>query len=131
IETYEVEIERMRSESITRESEKRRLAEIVKSLGDGRAVVGSEAGAREGRVSLPTIHLPLLLPFWFYLDFCVLSSRPYSLFYIPIHTRNRSNVLMLTFYYHRTCGKICLTPRQRHGNKQRNRTGNSETKSFG
>lgn len=82
IETYEVEIERMRSESITRESEKRRLAEIVKSLGDGRAVVGSETGAREERVSLPTIHLPLLLPFWFYLDFCVLSSRPYSLFYI-------------------------------------------------
>lgn len=52
VETYEVEIEKLRSESITRESEKRRLAEMVKSLGDGRTVVGSETGAREERVSL-------------------------------------------------------------------------------
>lgn len=50
IETYEIEIEKLRTESIARESEKRRLAEMVKSLGDGRAV-GSDAGAREERVS--------------------------------------------------------------------------------
>ncbi|KAK2812178.1 hypothetical protein FQN50_001536 [Emmonsiellopsis sp. PD_5] len=49
IETYEVEIERLRSESISRESEKRRLAEMVKSLGDGRVAMGSDAGAREER----------------------------------------------------------------------------------
>ncbi|KAK2757875.1 Anucleate primary sterigmata protein B [Arachnomyces sp. PD_36] len=49
IETYEVEIEKLRSESITRETEKRRLAEMVKSLNDGRTVVGSETGAREER----------------------------------------------------------------------------------
>jgi hypothetical protein len=50
IETYELEIERMRSETIARESEKRRLAEMVKSLSDNRAGE-SEAGAREERVS--------------------------------------------------------------------------------
>lgn len=50
LETYEIEIEKLRSESIARESEKRRLAEMVKSLSDGR-VVESEAGAREERVS--------------------------------------------------------------------------------
>jgi len=50
VETYELEIERMRSETITRESEKRRLAEMVKSLSDNRAGE-SEAGAREERVS--------------------------------------------------------------------------------
>ncbi|KAL2009233.1 hypothetical protein VTN00DRAFT_7427 [Thermoascus crustaceus] len=48
MEQYEVEIERLRSESIARESEKRRLAEMVKALGDGRPI-GSEAGAREER----------------------------------------------------------------------------------
>lgn len=58
IETYELEIERLRSESIARESEKRRLAEIVKSLGEGRQV-DSDAGAREERVSyyIKTSHL--------------------------------------------------------------------------
>ncbi|GAD92163.1 anucleate primary sterigmata [Paecilomyces variotii No. 5] len=50
METYELEIERLRSESIAREGEKRRLAEIVKSLGEGRQV-DSDAGAREERVS--------------------------------------------------------------------------------
>jgi cob(I)alamin adenosyltransferase len=55
VETYEVEIERLRSESIARESEKRKLAEMVKTLGDGRANVGSDAGAREERVS-DTLH---------------------------------------------------------------------------
>lgn len=49
METYEVEIEKLRSESITREGEKRRLAEMVKTLGDGRKG-GSEVGAREERV---------------------------------------------------------------------------------
>ncbi|OJD21414.1 hypothetical protein ACJ73_07245 [Blastomyces percursus] len=49
IETYEVEIERLRSESISRESEKRRLAKMVKSLGEGRVGIGSDAGAREER----------------------------------------------------------------------------------
>ncbi|KAH1802511.1 hypothetical protein KXX36_005918 [Aspergillus fumigatus] len=46
-EAYELEIERLRSESIVRESEKRRLAEIVKALSD--RPIGSEAGAREER----------------------------------------------------------------------------------
>jgi hypothetical protein len=50
VETYELEIERMRSETIARESEKRRLAEMVKSLSDNRAG-DSDAGAREERVS--------------------------------------------------------------------------------
>lgn len=49
IETYEVEIERLRTESFARESEKRRLAEIVKSMGENRPA-DSEAGAREERV---------------------------------------------------------------------------------
>ncbi|KAJ5306629.1 hypothetical protein N7508_005644 [Penicillium antarcticum] len=48
VETYELEIERMRSESIARESEKRRLAEMVKSLSENRAGE-SDAGAREER----------------------------------------------------------------------------------
>ncbi|KAJ5152882.1 Anucleate primary sterigmata protein B [Penicillium canariense] len=48
VETYELEIERMRSESIARESEKRRLAEMVKSLSETRSG-GSDAGAREER----------------------------------------------------------------------------------
>ncbi|KAM5490643.1 hypothetical protein MaudMau93_002449 [Microsporum audouinii] len=48
IETYEVEIERLRAENITRESEKRKLAEMVKALGDGRSGI-SESGAREER----------------------------------------------------------------------------------
>lgn len=50
VETYELEIERLRSESMAREGEKRRLAEMVKSLNDGRPV-GSDSGAREERVS--------------------------------------------------------------------------------
>ncbi|KAF3479886.1 anucleate primary sterigmata protein B [Arthroderma uncinatum] len=48
IETYEVEIERLRAENITRESEKRKLAEMVKALGDGRSGI-SDSGAREER----------------------------------------------------------------------------------
>jgi hypothetical protein len=49
IETYEVEIERLRTESMARESEKRRLAQIVKTMG-GNKTASSEAGAREERV---------------------------------------------------------------------------------
>lgn len=52
VETYELEIERMRSENIARESEKRRLAEMVKSLSENRTG-GSDAGAREERVCYP------------------------------------------------------------------------------
>ncbi|KAJ5999176.1 hypothetical protein N7451_006986 [Penicillium sp. IBT 35674x] len=48
IETYELEVERLRSESIGRESEKRRLAEMVKSLSENRPGA-SETGAREER----------------------------------------------------------------------------------
>lgn len=51
METYELEIERLRSESIARESEKRRLAEMVKSLSNGRPI-GSDVGSREERVSI-------------------------------------------------------------------------------
>ncbi|KAE8144369.1 hypothetical protein BDV25DRAFT_167008 [Aspergillus avenaceus] len=47
-ETYELEIERLRSESIAREGEKRKLAEILMSLSDGRPI-NSEVGAREER----------------------------------------------------------------------------------
>lgn len=59
VETYEHEIEKLRSESLARESEKRRLAEMVKSLSDGRPI-GSDVGAREERVSvLQTWSFPL------------------------------------------------------------------------
>lgn len=51
IESYEYDVERLQNECILRESEKRRLAEIVKSLGDGRSVRGSEVLTREERVS--------------------------------------------------------------------------------
>jgi chromosome segregation ATPase len=50
IETYEVEMERLRSEVFAGENEKRRLAEIVRSMGESRPA-GSETGAREERVS--------------------------------------------------------------------------------
>lgn len=61
IETYELEVERLRSESIGRESEKRRLAEMVKSLSENRTGA-SETGAREERVST----VSLLLSMFFY-----------------------------------------------------------------
>lgn len=48
LETTEIEVEKLRTENITRESEKRRLAEMVKSLGDTRAI-GSDVGSREER----------------------------------------------------------------------------------
>lgn len=56
VETYEIEIERLRTESIARETEKRRLAEMVKSLNESRSG-GSEGGAREERVSFHTFYL--------------------------------------------------------------------------
>ena len=55
VETYESEVERLRSEGLAKETEKRRLAEMVKSLNDGRQV-GSEVGSREERVRV-CIHL--------------------------------------------------------------------------
>lgn len=55
VETYETEVERLRSEGLAKETEKRRLAEMVKSLNDGRQV-GSEVGSREERVRV-CIHL--------------------------------------------------------------------------
>ena len=48
IESFEVEIEKLRSETMTKETEKRRLAEMVKSLGETRAA-GSDVGSREER----------------------------------------------------------------------------------
>lgn len=50
VEIYEQEVERLRSDGLAKESEKRRLAEMVKSLNDGRQV-GSDVGSREERVS--------------------------------------------------------------------------------
>ena len=50
-ENYELEIGRLRSESIAREGEKRRLAEMVKSLSGGRQI-GSDVESREERVSI-------------------------------------------------------------------------------
>jgi Centrosomin N-terminal motif 1/Micro-tubular organiser Mto1 C-term Mto2-binding region len=48
MESFEVEIEKLRSESISKETEKRRLAEMVRSLGETRAA-GSDVGSREER----------------------------------------------------------------------------------
>jgi hypothetical protein len=48
LETTEIEIEKLRSESMARESEKRRLAEMVRSLGDTRTAT-SDVGSREER----------------------------------------------------------------------------------
>jgi Centrosomin N-terminal motif 1/Micro-tubular organiser Mto1 C-term Mto2-binding region len=48
VEVNEIEIEKLRMESIARESEKRRLAEMVRSLGDTRGGV-SDVGSREER----------------------------------------------------------------------------------
>lgn len=47
--TYEIEIERMRHESTTRESERRRLAEVLKKVGERRGPE-SDIGAREEMV---------------------------------------------------------------------------------
>ncbi|KAJ5767952.1 hypothetical protein N7533_000535 [Penicillium manginii] len=49
VETYEIEIERLRTESLARESEKRRLAEMVKSLNENRTGGSDDADAREER----------------------------------------------------------------------------------
>ncbi|KIW43610.1 uncharacterized protein PV06_04696 [Exophiala oligosperma] len=48
VEVNEIEIEKLRSESLAKETEKRRLAEMVKSLGDTRAAT-SDVGSREER----------------------------------------------------------------------------------
>lgn len=47
--TYEIEMERMRHESTTREGERRRLAEVLKKVGERRGP-GSDIGAREEMV---------------------------------------------------------------------------------
>ncbi|KKY25065.1 putative anucleate primary sterigmata protein b [Phaeomoniella chlamydospora] len=49
VETYEVEIRKMRTDMMSRESEKRRLAEVVKSLGEARTTGTSDVGSREER----------------------------------------------------------------------------------
>lgn len=51
IETHETEIERLRTENMAKESEKRKMAEAVKSMGDSRPGT-SEAGSRERLVRL-------------------------------------------------------------------------------
>lgn len=48
VEMNEIEIEKLRSENFAKESEKRKLAEMVKSLGDTRAAT-SDVGSREER----------------------------------------------------------------------------------
>jgi Centrosomin N-terminal motif 1/Micro-tubular organiser Mto1 C-term Mto2-binding region len=48
MESFELEIEKLRSESIAKETDKRRLAEMVRSLGETRAA-GSDVGSREER----------------------------------------------------------------------------------
>ena len=48
VEVSEIEIEKLRHENMAKESEKRRLAEMVKSLGDTRAAA-SDVGSREER----------------------------------------------------------------------------------
>ncbi|KAK5328428.1 hypothetical protein LTR93_002213 [Exophiala xenobiotica] len=48
VEITEIEIEKLRSENLAKETEKRRLAEMVKSLGDTRAAT-SDVGSREER----------------------------------------------------------------------------------
>ncbi|KAI9825380.1 MAG: hypothetical protein M1819_000546 [Sarea resinae] len=48
VETYELEIEKLRSESVGRENEKRRLAEVVRSMGERTSRgVDADIGARE------------------------------------------------------------------------------------
>lgn len=50
IETYEIEIKKLREESIARESEKRQLAEMVKALNERKDSGASDVSAREERV---------------------------------------------------------------------------------
>jgi hypothetical protein len=51
VETYEIEVEKLRREAVSRESEKRRLAEVIKGIGERKGVEG-DLGAREEIVSL-------------------------------------------------------------------------------
>lgn len=60
IETQEIEIEKLRTENMAKESEKRKMAEAVKSMGDSRPGT-SEAGSRERLVSLT---FSSLIPTW-------------------------------------------------------------------
>ena len=66
--TYEVEIERMRHESTVREGEKRRLAEVLRKVGEQRSPE-SDIGAREEMVCQPIYLssircLPLVKDMW-------------------------------------------------------------------
>ena len=53
-ETYEIEIEKLRQEGAIKDSEKRRLAEVVKSMSERRAG-GSDIGVREEVVGVPLV----------------------------------------------------------------------------
>lgn len=75
IESYETETERLRSESVARENEKRKMAEMVKSLGEGRVSAGSDAGAREERVSGCQLCFLVLFPLY-------LFGLKYRLYYL-------------------------------------------------
>ena len=49
VETYQVEVEKLRQESAAKDVEKRRLAEVLKSMNERRAG-GSDVGIREEMV---------------------------------------------------------------------------------
>lgn len=95
VETYEVEIEKLRSEGTAREGEKRRLAGVVKSMGDRRSGE-SDIGVREELVSQAKEERSFLVRF----------SRV---------TDNKR---------YRICGKICSRLRRQGGKKQMKTTGN-------
>lgn len=52
LDSYEMEIEKLRSDIFAKESEKRRMAEVVRSLSESRGAISSDVGAREERVRL-------------------------------------------------------------------------------
>ncbi len=97
VESYEIEIERLRKESITREGEKRHLAGVVKSMGD-RKGTHSDIGAREEMV-------------------CIVYWRYPSSVTIPA-----ADVVA----YLRKCGRIYLMPRLQDESRQMTKTGNFE-----
>ena len=63
-ETYEIEIEKLRQEGAVKDGEKRRLAEVVKSMSERRAG-GSNIGVREEVVGVPL--------FWSLMVLCLLT----------------------------------------------------------
>lgn len=103
VENYEVEIERLRSESIAREGEKRRLAEIVKSLNDGR-LIGSDVGSREERVSTQYTYFSFFQRLRFRICGKTCSMpRP-----LPVSRRRKKTRNYVT--KHCTCGVRWITP---------------------